>query len=229
MIRTLIVDDDFRVAEVHRQFVDRLDGFVAVGEAHTGAAALERVSALRPDLVVLDLYLPDLPGLEVLRRIQAAPRPHPDVIVVTAARDVDSLRSAMQGGVVHYLVKPFTFRAFEEKFQSYAAVRDRLAQLQAAEQDDVDRLFSLLRGSDETDLPKGLSKATLRLILDVLQGAAGGLNALEIARAAGVSRVTARRYLDQLARTGRVELTLQYGAPGRPEHRYRLLEAGART
>ena len=55
MIRTLIVDDDFRVADIHRGYVQRLQGFLVVGEAHTAGQALESVSRLRPDLVLLDL------------------------------------------------------------------------------------------------------------------------------------------------------------------------------
>jgi response regulator of citrate/malate metabolism len=227
MIRTLIVDDDFRVADVHRGFVNRLDGFVVVGEVHTGADALAAVERLRPDLVVLDLYLPDLHGLDVLRRIQAISAPRPDVVVVTAARDVESLRSAMQGGVVHYLVKPFSFRAFEEKLQSYAQVRTRLASVGVADQQEVDRAFARLYGAvGGVDLPKGVSAETMRLVVDVLQTCDEDLNALDVARRAGVSRVTARRYLELLAQEGRVEVILRYGAPGRPEHRYHLLGPG---
>lgn len=227
MIRTLIVDDDFRVADVHRGYVQRLQGFLVVGEAHSAGDALDSISRLRPDLVLLDLYLPDLPGLEVLRRIQALQSNRPDVVVVSAARDVDSLRAAMQGGVIHYLVKPFSFRVFEEKLMRYAAVRGRLSRLAEADQAEVDQLFSMLRTSPkDVELPKGVSVATLRLIVDVLSSVGGDLSATEIAEAAGVSRVTARRYLDELVRSGRVELTLQYGAPGRPEHHYRLVGQG---
>lgn len=224
MIRTLVVDDDFRVAEVHAAYVQRLDGFTVVADAHTGLAALEAVARHKPDLVVLDLYLPDIPGLEVLRQIRAAREFRPDVIAVTAARDVESLRSAMQSGVVHYLVKPFTFSAFREKLESYAAVRARMAQLSEADQSEVDELYALLRRGSETELPKGMSEETLRLVVEVLSRAQEALPSAEVGRAAGVSRVTARRYLDQLVRVGRVERTLQYGAPGRPEHRYRLRE-----
>jgi two-component system CitB family response regulator len=230
VIRTLIVDDDFRVADVHRGYVERLDGFRVVGQAHTGTEALQAIQRVRPDLVLLDLYLPDVPGLEILHRIHALGADRPDVIVVTAARDVDSLRAAMRGGVVHYLVKPFSFQAFEEKLRRYATLRGRMAQLAEADQAEVDRLFSLLRTSPEdSQLPKGVSEETLRLILDVLSTASGDLNAAEIAEAAGVSRVTARRYLEELADTGRVDMTLRYGGPGRPEHRYRLQTGAAAT
>lgn len=222
MIRTLVVDDDFRVATVHRSYTERIAGFTVVGEAHTGAAALEQTIALQPDLVLLDICLPDMPGLEVARRLGAAGGRLVDVIAVTAARDAATVHAAMQGGALHYLVKPFTFAAFREKLDRYAAWRAQLDLVGEADQRDIDRLYGVLRAQGATALPKGLSMTTLRLVEDGLGGAEGDLSATQVATAVGVSRVTARRYLDHLCETGRVELRLQYGNTGRPEHRYRL-------
>ena len=96
-----------------------------------------------------------------------------------------------------------------------------------ADQGEVDRIFGTLRaGSRGPALPKGLSDATLELIIRVLRSARSGLAAADVADMAGLSRVTARRYLEHLCRLGRAELTMRYGGPGRPEHRYRLLISG---
>ncbi len=224
-IRTLIVDDDFRVADVHSGFVERLEGFSVVGTARTGAEALELADRLQPDLILLDIYLPDRSGLDVLRSLREEGRAPMDVMAITAARDVETLRATLQGGVVHYLVKPFTFTAFREKLESYAAARARLAGRREVDQAEIDRVVGLLRSETTTELPKGLSTATLSLVLDALGGAGHDLSATEIAAAAGISRVTARRYLDHLVRSGAVELTLRYGSAGRPEHRYRRIAA----
>jgi response regulator of citrate/malate metabolism len=227
MIRTLVVEDDFRVAELHCAYVERLPGFALVGSAHTGVEALAGVDRLRPDLLLLDFYLPDLPGLEVLRRLREEDHPPVDVIAITAARDVDHLRAAMRGGVVHYLIKPFRMAAFEEKLASYASAHARLARMGEADQGEVDRIFGTLRvASRGAALPKGLSDATLGLVVQALRGARSGLAATDVADAAGLSRVTARRYLDHLCRLGTAELTMRYGGRGRPEHRYRLLTGG---
>ncbi len=223
MIRTLVVDDDFRVADLHCAYVDRVAGFQVAGRAHTGAAALEMVEQLGPDLVLLDIYLPDISGLEVLQRLREEDLAPVDVIAITAARDVESLRAAMRGGVVHYLIKPFLFPTFEEKLLSYAAARERMTRIDRAEQGDVDRIFGALRTARTEALPKGLSDATLELIVQALGRSLSGLPAAVVADEAGVSRVTARRYLDHLCQLGRVELTMRYGGPGRPEHRYRLV------
>lgn len=229
MIRTLIVDDDFRVADLHRAYVEKVAGFTVVGQAGTGAEALRMVTTTRPDLVLLDIYLPDVSGLEVMRTLREAGAARVDIIAITAARDVESLRSAMHGGVVHYLIKPFRFAALKEKLESYAAMRQRLAQLSEADQHAVDTLYHILRQGGGEALPKGLSRPTLDLVLRILQEAGRDLAATEVADLASLSRVTARRYLDHLVQSGRVELVMRYGSPGRPEHRYHLLGASLLT
>src|SRR6202171_2397724 len=113
MIRTLIVDDDFRVAALHRAYVEKVPGFTVVGEAGTGAEALRLIAQAKPDLVLLDIYLPDISGLDVMRTIRESGASRVDVIAITAARDVESLRDARHGGVVHSLLKPFRFGALQ--------------------------------------------------------------------------------------------------------------------
>lgn len=221
MIRTLVVDDDFRVADLHRLYTEQVGGFQVVGLAHTGAEALLLAERLAPDLVLLDIYLPDMSGLDVLRTLRQGERPV-DLIAITAAQDVATIRAAMQGGSVHYLIKPFAFAVFREKLQSYAEVQARLGRVAHASQAEVDRLYGLLRTGLDEELPKGLSTATRDLVVNALRSASEPLSAADVARVAGLSRVTARRYLEHLADGGSVEITMQYGAPGRPEHRYRL-------
>jgi len=224
VIRTLVVDDDFMAASVHRSFAERVPGFEVVGEATTGAQALELVAALVPDLVLLDIYLPDMGGLEVMRRLRDA-ESEVDVIAITSAKDVKTLRAAMQQGVVHYLVKPFTFATFRERLESYAALRARLERLHQADQREVDRLYALLRTGGGNALPKGVSAPTLALVAEVVRDADGEVSASDVAQRSGISRGTARRYLEFLADSGTLELTLRYGAAGRPEHLYRWAAA----
>jgi response regulator of citrate/malate metabolism len=220
VIRTIVVDDDFMSAAVHRSYVERVPGFEVTGEAHTGRDALELIARTHPTLVLLDIYLPDISGLEVIRRLRNASEPV-DVIAVTAAKDVETLRAAMQGGVVHYLVKPFLFDTFRERLERYASVHGRLGRLREASQSDVDQLFSLLRAQGRSGLPKGISAPTLSLVVDAVREAPEEVTAIEVAEAAGLSRGTARRYLEYLETLGSVELSLRYGAAGRPEHLYR--------
>lgn len=225
MIRTLVVDDDFMAVSVHRQFVERLPGFEVVGEATTGREARALMDKLRPDLLLLDIYLPDETGIELMRTLRAGTAPRVDVIAITSSKDVDVLRDAMHLGVVHYIVKPFTFVTFRERLETYAEARRRLGDMRQAEQRDIDRLYGLLRTTSEASLPKGISPPTLTLVASLLRESDSALSTAELAARAGISQGVARRYLKFLADSGAVEYTLRYGAAGRPEHLYRWTAA----
>lgn len=225
MIRTLVVDDDYMAASIHRSYAERVRGFEVVAEAHTGAEALELVRRLQPDLVLLDIYLPDMSGLEVIRRLRTPEYPQVDIIAITSAKDVDTLRTAMQGGVVHYLVKPFFYNTLRERLERYAALRAGLDRMRHASQHEIDRLYSLLRMQGTGGLPKGISAPTLALVVQTVEEAGDEVSASEVAAKTGISRGTARRYLEYLAESGLIELTLRYGATGRPEHLYRFAPA----
>ena len=229
MIRTLVVDDDYMAASVHRSYTERIPGFQVVGEAHAGRETLDLAARLRPDLILLDIYLPDISGLDVIRALREPGSPPVDIIAITSAKDVDTLRRAMQGGVIHYLVKPFFFDTFRERLERYAALRTRLNRIREADQAEIDRLYGLLRAQGTTTLPKGISSPTLSLVLQVVGETDAEVSAAEVADRAGISRGTARRYLEFLASTGAVELSLRYGATGRPEHLYRRVPAAARS
>jgi response regulator of citrate/malate metabolism len=228
-IRVLIVDDDFMVAKVHAGFVGTLAGFSVVGTASTGEQALDEVQRLRPDLVLLDVYLPDMTGLEVLRRLRGS-AVGVDVIVISAARDVESIRSALHGGVLHYLVKPFDRRTFEQRLQDYAALRADLGTLEEAGQRDVDRMFALSRGGARpaAPTPKGIAPETLVLVREALAAAgADGLSATEASERTGLARVSARRYLEQLVTLQEADVRQRYGTAGRPERRFTLRRASS--
>lgn len=221
MIATLVVDDDPRVADLHAAFVAKVPGFSVIGLAHTGAEAFDAVATARPDLLLLDLYLPDEPGLALLRRVQELAGPRPDAIIITASRDVESVRAAMQLGAVHYVVKPFGFRRLAERLEGYRALRENLTRLRQASQADVDKLYGLLRSTGPAELPKGSNLPTMTRILESVKAAPEPSSAADVARTVGVSRPTAQRYLAQLVEMGLLHLELQYGAAGRPSHLYR--------
>lgn len=227
-IRTLVVDDDFRVARIHAAFIDKTEGFTTVGTVHGAAQAVEAIDTLRPDLVLMDVYLPDGDGIAVVRGLIERDE-HPDFVIITAARDVGTVRAAMQVGAVHYLVKPFGYQALKERLDAYRDLRARMAGLgPEADQSEVDALFGLLRGP--APLPaepaKGHSAPTLELVRNAVRAARGGISAAEVAGQVGVSRPTAQRYLSYLTQHGVVRLHLKYGATGRPEHRYSMPGGG---
>ncbi|MER7072537.1 response regulator [Terrabacter sp. NPDC000476] len=221
MTRVLVVDDDFMVARIHRGFVERVSGFEVVGSARTGAEAVELVAALKPDLVLLDLYLPDAFGLDVVTRLRAAGETC-DVLVITAAKEADAVRAAVRQGVVGYLLKPFAFGDLEQRLQTYAAERARDLGDDLTQQ-EIDAAFataSVTRPAGVA-LPKGLSGETADAVCAALRDSSQTMSATECAEAVGISRVSARRYLEHFVTTGLADVTLRYGTTGRPERRYR--------
>ena len=196
-VAVLVVDDDFMVARIHTQFVERTPGFRVVGVASTGRAALDDIGRLHPDLVLLDVHLPDMTGIEVLRRLRAE-GDDVGVLVVTAAREADTVRAAAAGGAAHLA----------------------LSGSGSPGQQDIDAVFGAAAPVAPATLPKGLSPQTAELVQSALLEA-GELSAAECADAVGISRVSARRYLEHFVARGSAVVRLQYGGGGRPERRYR--------
>jgi response regulator of citrate/malate metabolism len=220
VIRTLVVEDDALVAEVHASYVERVPGFVVAGVAHRATEALELLGSRPVDLVLLDFHLPDVKGLDMLRVLHARSAAPVDVIAITAARDPETIRQAIAQGVSQYLVKPFAFATFADKLERYARYRAQVEDATEPDQAEVDALIGTLRGPTARALPKGLNATTLEHVRDAVRGAKAPLTASEVAGRCGLSRVTARRYLEHLAVEGIVTLSMRYGGTGRPEHLY---------
>jgi response regulator of citrate/malate metabolism len=227
VIGVLIVEDEALTAEAHAEYVSRLDGFEVGGVARTGSEAVRLLKAslgeegARIDLILLDMNLPDIDGLELCRRIRAA-GVDVDVIAITAVRSAEVVRASIAAGIVQYLIKPFTFGVFSDKLTSYRDFRSLFAQSPTvASQRDVDGAFAALRTSNDPGLGKGLSPETLSAVSTLLLESDGGVSARELADEIHASRVTARRYLEYLADSGRADRVPRYGTPGRPEVEYR--------
>ncbi|MGI5437865.1 response regulator [Streptomyces shenzhenensis] len=217
-IRVLVVEDDPVAADAHVLYVGRVPGFVAVGKAHTGAEARRVLDRAPVDLLLLDLHLPDVHGLHFARSLRAAGH-HADVIAVTSARDLTVVREGVSLGVVQYVLKPFTFATLRDRLLRYAEFQ--AAAGEASGQDEVDRALAVLRAPSPAALPKGLSAPTLERVTVALRDRTDGLTATGVAEAVGISRITARRYLEHLVDTGRAARSPQYGTVGRPELQYR--------
>ena len=231
-IRTVVVDDDHEVAGVHTGFLLAHGGFDVVGVAHTGARALELVSLLRPQLILLDIHLPDMSGIDVLRAARNLPGEPVDIIAITAARELETVRAAVAGGVLHYLVKPFNSQVLNQRLDAYVEYQSTVARHASvgAAALDQHRIDQLLRptgpvpgapaGAPNGPIPKGLSSPTLDAVIGDLRTCAAGASASEVAERLGMARVSARRYLEFLVTKGQVRIVPRYGTAGRPEKFY---------
>ncbi|MFI1394862.1 response regulator [Streptomyces sp. NPDC020681] len=221
-IRVLVVEDDPVAADAHALYVGRVSGFAVAGVAHSRYEAVRVLERTEVDLLLLDLYLPDGHGLQLVRSLRAAGH-HADVIAVTSARDLAIVREGVSLGVVQYVLKPFTFATLRDRLARYAEFR--AAAGEASGQDEVDRALAALRAPQGGALPKGLSGPTLEAVTRTLRDAATGMTAAEAGTAVGISRITARRYLEHLVTEGRAARSPQYGQIGRPELQYRWIPA----
>ena len=216
-LRVLIVDDDPFVAELHRAFLDDLPRFVVAGVASTGPEAVTAIRTQHPDIVLLDMYLPGFSGIEVLRAIRADARAQPEVVAVTAARDVGTVRDARTAGVRHYLAKPFAAAELRSRLLEIEAELLTSARESSLQQSQIDEIMAL--ANRVASLPKGLSKETLDTVHAALR-AAGSVTAQELGESLGLSRVSCRRYLEHLVNGGAATRSLDYSTSGRPSTRY---------
>ncbi len=220
-IRVLIIEDDARIADMHRFFVEKVEGFEVVGIALNLGEAIEMVTLLAPDLLLLDLYLPDGHGMDILHQLRGEGKAV-DVILITAARNVAAVQQALRAGAFDYLVKPVIFSRFEKAMNSFLAFHRQLQQGQTLEQQDIDQLRHPHQASSVSDeVPKGIDVLTLGKVRQVFTGnPASGFSAEEVGERIGASRSTARRYLEYMITTGEVKADVVYGSVGRPERRY---------
>ena len=226
MISVLIVEDDPLIAEAHRTYLGRLQGFSVAAVANTARDAMrvasEAAATETPiDLVLLDLGLPDASGIALASGLSSL-RPAPDIIAITSERDLEMVRAAVAHGALAYLLKPFTFAAFRDRLERYRRYRSALpAGTHAASQAEVDRALAELRiSTDKSAAPKGAAPGTTDEIARAVRDRAAGMTADEVAKQVGVSRVTAWRYLERLADDGTVTRHTDYGKAGRPKTRY---------
>jgi two-component system, CitB family, response regulator CitT len=231
----LVVEDDFRIADIHRAFIEQSEGFYVVGMARNGSEAKSLMAEYHASiqLILLDAYLPDVEGLELLWAIRRD-YIHVDIVMVTAAREVETISEALRGGVFDYLIKPIEAARMTQMLTRFRREREALANRAELNQDELDSVLARLkpgeplRAKSQTlsqTLPKGIDRLTLRRVIDALANAHDSLTAMQMARIMGASRSTARRYLEFLVAEQAVSAELGYGDVGRPERRYRLLKA----
>ncbi|MFQ3544665.1 response regulator [Halobacillus rhizosphaerae] len=225
MIKVLIVEDDPMVASLNKQYVEQMEGFTITGMAANTEAALSYITTTEIDLMLLDVYMPGLNGIDFLKRIREQDQDL-DVILITAASDLSQIQQSLRLGAVDYLIKPFEFDRFQKALTQYKSNYQKLTKKQTISQEELDQLLQKKSSRTEAQLPqtlpKGLTKNTLLTIQQaILDKSPSSFSTEEIAEAAAISRVSVRKYLKFLTDLGYLEETLIYGV-GRPIYQYRL-------
>ncbi|SDM69536.1 two-component system, CitB family, response regulator DctR [Fictibacillus solisalsi] len=220
-IDVLLIEDDPMVLEINRAFIEKVSGFKVTGMATNGAEGLKQIKKLQPDLVVLDIYMPKRDGIHTIHEIRKH-KSKVDIIVISAANDRQTIQTMLQQGAIDYIIKPFKFERIQQALERYKEFRLQLNTQGEMSQKEVDALLSVATVSErkQEEIPKGLSQNTLMQIIGFLKDQSGGKSSEEVAEGVGIARVTARRYLEYLEKTGEIKLDVQYGGVGRPINRY---------
>jgi len=222
-LRVLIIDDDIRIAEIHRRYVEKTQGFEVVGIANNLEDAQSQLDVLEPDLLLLDIFFPEGNGLEFLKKARMHNQ-QVDVIPITAAKEVHLFNEALHGGVFDYILKPVVFARFQATLERYKQTKNQLSNIDQLNQSEVDIALQTVRSGDLREfqeLPKGIDRLTLEKVQHVFSSLQGsGLTSEEVASQIGASRTTVRRYLEYLVSQIILDVDVSYGGVGRPERRY---------
>ncbi|PGM57601.1 response regulator [Bacillus sp. AFS053548] len=225
LIEVLIVEDDSRIAEIHQRFIERIEGFSVIGIATNYQEAVDLIEIIKPQLVLLDVYFPDMNGLDFLQWMKKNSI-LADVIMITASKEIDSVNKALHYGVFDFIIKPVIFDRFKKSLIRYVNYSNKVQSLQSKSayltQEEIDGLIGKNNSivEEQSIYPKGIDKLTLDKVLFAIKEVHNGMTAENIGLEIGVSRTTARRYLEYLVSEGKVLADLAYGTIGRPERVY---------
>ncbi|MCM3540206.1 response regulator [Priestia endophytica] len=224
MLRVAIAEDDFRIADIQEKFLLKIEETEIVGKAFNAEQTMELLRENEADLLLLDIYLPDQTGIDLLPSLKQEFRDL-DVILITAAREKELLERALKIGVENYLIKPVSAEKFTEAIKKYKKKKEMLQSAEEIDQTFVELFFQGIHEASaaEKQLPSGIDPLTLEKITKVMNQFHKGASIEEVSEAMGASRTTARRYLEYLVSIQRLRAELEYGIVGRPERKYYLI------
>ena len=221
-LSVVIAEDDQKISEIQSRFIEKIKGFEVVGIGNTISELEQIIDVFQPDLVLLDVYFPDGNGVDLLWKIRRLYK-NTDVIFITAAKEVEILQDAIRGGAFDYILKPMTFSRFQATLGKFLDHRNKLTEMTRFDQPGVDQIIHPARDPAQVDvvIPKSIDPLTLEKVEDEVRKLTNdGVNAEAMGKQVGVSRTTARRYLEFLVSKGSVKPSLVYGSVGRPERLY---------
>lgn len=231
-INVMIIEDDFRIAAIHKEMIEKNKQFNVQYSCLTAKEALDCLQQTEelPQLIMLDMFIPDVEGFTLLETLQ---RTYPSiaVIIASAANDLETFRHAVLCGVFDYLIKPINQDRLMEAFSHFETLMT--TEKEKLQQEDVDVLFRMQSptqkqtevATNQASLPKGIDFLTLEEVKAFLHSYTNNeVTAQTLGESIGISRSTARRYLEYLVGTDDIKASLHYGQVGRPQRIYSLCE-----
>lgn len=210
------------VAQINRYYLEEFTDIQVVKVFRNGKKALEFLRQTPVDLVILDVYMPELSGLELLRNMRQLTI-HADVIMVTAANATHYVDEMLRLGIVDYLVKPFEYERFRNAVEKYLQRKNLLCSHSTLSQQSIDWIVKSGGHKAGSSLQKGLQEPTLSLVLKSLQQTPQCYFSCEdLSSRTGLSKVTVRRYLNHLRESRLIDCVVDYETGGRPSMKYRL-------
>ena len=223
-MNVIIVEDDPMVAQLNEQYLSQLEGVSVVGRFNNGLDALEFLKANPVELAIMDVYMPRMNGLELLRAIRGAGI-QTAVVMITAATEMQVVEEALRLGIEDYIIKPFPFSRLQESVRKIMNRFQLVKCRDTADQAMVDQLLrnSFVAEKATPELRKGLNVKTLSSIESLIRENPEGPHTCEsISAESGLSKVTVRHYLNYLIETGTLRSSIDYETGGRPRVIYRL-------
>ena len=219
--KVLIVEDDPMVAMINEQYVCKNPKFVVAASCRNGQEALDYLDTNQVDLIVLDVYMPYMDGIETLKKIREK-KVSAEVIMVTAANDSSTIEETMHLGVIDYLIKPFAYDRFQVALEKFVSKATAFKENAVMDQSCIDKMISSgIESGDKKMLPKGIQKKTLKRIQEYLQEEQGWQTVDMLSEKLGISIVTARHYLTYLEELGEITSDINYETGGRPSLLYK--------
>ncbi|EJD6473949.1 two-component response regulator DpiA [Providencia rettgeri] len=220
-IKILIVEDELLLAEMHSEYIKAYPACEKVWLAGNLAEARKMIEYMKPDLILLDNYLPDGKGIDLVHEL-IQERNNADIVFTTAASDMDTVSEAIRLGVFDYLVKPIAYERLGQTLDRYIQRKSVVQDNSKTNQSKIDDMFNTYaRGESKEELPTGIDIITLEKILALFTEPDVQYTAESIAETIKLSRTTARRYLEYCLAKDKIEAEIEYGKVGRPQRIYR--------
>lgn len=220
MIQVLIVEDDFRIAAIHQQLLNKIKEVNVIGTVGSGDEVINFLQKNKEvNLILLDIYIPNKLGIDLIPIIRSK-FPKIDIIVISASTEKAHVEQCLKYGVLYYFIKPLTFENLQQTIQNYAQKKMLIENQVEIDQVFIDSIFTNEVPTEKSQYPKGIDPLSLENARNILKGFTDYITTEEMAEKMGVSRTTARRYLEYLVSTNEIKAELVYGIVGRPERKY---------